>query len=86
MGIRLECMCLCECVCTHLCAQKNERLTHVFMRIFLVANFPDLALCGNFFVALNHVQSFIFLIFYGHYSFCLQIFVTQDETNQAKQE
>ena len=26
----------------HVCAQKNERLTHLFMIIFLLALFPDL--------------------------------------------
>ena len=41
------CLCVCECmsaacVCTHLCAQNNDILIHLFIRIFLVPHFPEL--------------------------------------------
>ena len=82
------CLCVCACVCTHLCAQKNDRLTHLFMRIFLLARLTDI----HFVVIFVALSSCAELFFYGNYSvFIFQysalppyIFVTHDETNQAK--
>ena len=51
----------------YVCAQKNERLTHLFMRIFLFVLFPDLHVVVKiFFIALSLCAEFYFLFFYGH--------------------
>ena len=44
-------------------AQKNERLTHLFMRIFLVVLFPDLHVVVLLFIALRSCVEFYFLFF-----------------------
>ena len=44
------------------CAQKNERLTHLFMRIFLLVFFPDFHVVVIFFlIALSSCAEFYFL-------------------------
>ena len=81
-------------VCLHVCAQKNERLTRLS---FSLAHFLDLHFVVISFVALSSCAEFYFL-YYVHYSFFKtifplppppppphpHIFVTHDETNQAK--
>ena len=49
-----------------MCAQKNERLTHLFMRIFLLVFFPDFHGVVIFFIALSLCAEVYFFIFYGH--------------------
>ena len=77
-------------VCAHVCAQKNERLTHLFMKIFLLVLFPDFhAVVIFFFIALSScAEFFLFLFFMGiKVAFLIpppHTFVTHDETNQAK--
>ena len=68
----------------HVCVQKNERLTHLFMRIFLLALFPDLhfvvIFCSSEFMCRD-----LFFI-WALYFFIPpppNTFVTHDETNQA---
>ena len=80
---------LLECTYVYVCAQKNERLTHLFMRIFLLVLFPDFHVVVLFFLLLRvHVQSFIFYFVMGiKVAFLIpppHTFVTHDETNQAK--
>ena len=72
-----------------MCAQKNERLTHLFMRIFLLVLFPDFHVVVIFFIALCSCAEFYFFIFLGGIKVAFLIppphtFVTHDETNQAK--
>ena len=50
----------------YVCVQKNERLTHLFMRIFLLVLFPDLHAVVIFFIALSSCAEFYLFIFYGH--------------------
>ena len=70
----------------YVCAQKNEGLTHLFMRIFLLVLFPDFHVVEIFFIALNSCAEFYF--FMGiKVAFLIpppHTFVTHDETNQAK--
>ena len=47
----------------YVCAQKNERLTHLFMRIFLLVLFPDFHVVVIFFIALSSCAEFYFFIF-----------------------
>ena len=47
----------------YVCAQRNERLTPLFMRIFLLVLFPDFHVVVIFFIALSPCAEFIF---YGH--------------------
>ena len=57
----------------------NERLTHLFMRIFLLVLFPDFHVMVIFFIAHFFMGIKVaFLIPPPH------TFVTHDETNQAK--
>ena len=44
----------------YVCAQKNERLTHLFMRIFLFSDFHVVVI---FFIALSSCAEFNFFIF-----------------------
>ena len=71
----------------YVCAQKNERLTHLFMRIFLLVLFPDFHVVVIFFIALGSCAEFYFLIFLWSLKLLIpppHTFVTHDETNQAK--
>ena len=81
----------------YVCAQKNERLTHLFMRIFLLVLFPDFHVVVNFFIALSSCAEFYFFIFFMGIKVAFLIppphtFVTHDETikqsatNQAMNE
>ena len=68
--------------------QKNERLTHLFMRIFLLVLFPDLHAVVIFFIALEFMCRVLFIYFLWALKFLVnspspQTFVTHDETNQA---
>ena len=68
------------------CAQKNERLTHLFMRIFLLVLFPDFHIVVKNFIALSSCAEFYFFIGIK-VAFLIpppHTFVTHDETNQAK--
>ena len=69
----------------HVCAQKNERLTNLFMRIFLLALFLDLhfvvIFCSSEFMC--RVLFFYMGIIVFFYSTSPHTFVTRDETNQA---
>ena len=47
----------------YVCAQKNERLTHFFMRIFLLVLFPDLHAVVIFF--LSSCAEFYLFMFMG---------------------
>ena len=47
----------------YVCAQKNERLTHLFMRIFLLVLFPDFHVVVIFFIALSSCAEFYLFIF-----------------------
>ena len=47
-----------------MCAQKNERLTHLFMRIFLLVLFPDFHVVVIFFMALSSCTEFYFFYFF----------------------
>ena len=72
----------------YVCAQKNERLTHLFMRIFLLVLFPDFHVVVILFIALSSCAEFYFLIFLGGIKVAFLIppphtLVTHDETNQA---
>ena len=70
----------------YVCAQKNERLTHLFMRIFLLVLFPDFHVVVIF-IALSSFScaEFYFFIFWEGIKVPLpHTFVTHDETNQAK--
>ena len=68
------------------CAQKNERLTHLFMRIFLLVLFPDFHVVVIFFYSSEFMCRVYF--FMGiKVAFLIpppHTFVTHDETNQAK--
>ena len=44
------------------CAQKNERLTHLFVRIFLLVLFPDFHVVVIFFIALSSCAEFYFFM------------------------
>ena len=77
-----------------MCAQKNERLTHLYMRIFLLVLFPDFHVVVFFFIALSSCAEFYFLIFLWalklHFLFLLPILlllmmrqIKQSATNQA---
>ena len=70
----------------YVCAQKNERLTRLFMRIFLLVLFPDFHVVVIFFISLSSCAEFYF--FMGiKVAFLIpppHTFVTHDETNQAK--
>ena len=58
---------MCASVYVYVCAQKNERLTHLFLRILLLVLFPDIYVVVIFFIALSSCAEFLFfLIFYGH--------------------
>ena len=50
----------------YVCAQKNERLTHLFMKIFLLVLFPDFHVVVIFFIALRSYAEFFCFVFYGH--------------------
>ena len=74
----------------YVCAQKNERLTHLFMRIFLLVFFPDFHVVLIFFIALSLCAEIYFLFFMGikvafliplPHTFVRQI--KQSATNQA---
>ena len=66
-----------------MCAQMNERLTHLFMRIFLLVLFHVVV---NFFIALSSCAEFYF--FMGiKVAFLIPpplTLVTHDEINQAE--
>ena len=47
----------------YVCAQKNERLTHLFMKIFLLVFFPDFHVVVIFFIALSLCAEVYFFIF-----------------------
>ena len=74
----------------YVCAQKNERLTHLFMRIFLLFLFPDFHIVVIFFIALSSCAEFYLFIYFFlgvKVAFLIpppQTFVTHNETNQAK--
>ena len=81
MCVVYVCLCVCACalvhVCLHVCVhnclcKKNDKLTHLFMRIFLVAHFPDLHYVVFYFLLGVPVQS---SIFHGHYSFFVFFFI-----------
>ena len=70
----------------HVCTQKNERLAHPFIRIFLLALFPDL----HFVVIFCSSEFMCRVSLYGHYSLFFSTspptahtFVTQDDTYHA---
>ena len=68
-----------------MCAQKNERLTHLFMRIFLLVLFPDFHVVVIFFYS----SEFMCRVYFMGIKVAFLIppphtFVTHDETNQAK--
>ena len=72
----------------YVCAQKNERLTHLFMRIPFgpFSRFPR---CGNFFYSSEFMCRVLFFYFFMGIKVAFLIppphaFVTHDETNQAK--
>ena len=75
----------------YVCAQKNERLTHLFMRIFLLVLFPDfhvVVIFKKIFIALSSCAESYFFIFLCALKVAFLIppphtFVTHDETNQA---
>ena len=74
----------------YVCAQKNERLTHLFMRIFLLVLFPDFHVVVIFFIAQSScfMCRVLILNFLGGIKVAFLIppphtFVTHDETNQA---
>ena len=78
----------------YVCAQKNERLTHLFMRIFLLVLFPDFHVVVIFFIGLCSCAEFYFFIFLWalklHFYFLLPILlllmmrqIKQSATNQA---
>ena len=71
-----------------MCAQKNERLTHLFMRIFLLVLFPDFHVVVIFYSSEFMCRVIIFYFFMGiKVAFLIpppHTFVTHDETNQAK--
>ena len=73
-------MCVCE--------QNNERLTHLFMRIFLLALFPDLhfvaIFCSSEFMCRGLFFIFLWALKLHLNSPSPHIFVTHDEKNQAK--
>ena len=73
----------------YVCAQKNERLTRLFMRIFLLVLFPDFHVVVIFFIALSSCAEFYFFYCFMGIKVAFLIppphtFVTHDETNQAK--
>ena len=71
------------------CAQKNEKLTHLFMRIFLLVLFPDFHVVVIFFYSSAFMCRVLFFYFFIGIKVAFLIppphtFVTHDETNQAK--
>ena len=72
----------------YVCTQKNERLTHLLMRIFLLVLFPDFHVVVFFFIALSSCAVLFFNFFMGiKVAFLIpppHTFVTHDETNQVK--
>ena len=72
----------------YVCALKNERLTHLFIRIFLLVLFPDFHVVVTFFIALSSCAEFYFFFLWAlKVAFLISpphTFVTHDETNQAK--
>ena len=48
----------------YVCAQKNERLTHLFMRIFLLVLFPDLHVVVIFFYSSEFMCRVLFFLFF----------------------
>ena len=76
----------------YVCAQKNERLTHLFMRIFLLVLFPDFHVVVNFFIALSSCAEFYFYFFIciflipPPHTFFVTRQIKQSATNQAMNE
>ena len=73
----------------YVCAQKNERLTHLFMRIFLLVLIPDFHIVVIFFYSSEFMCRVLFFNFFMGIKVAFLIppphsFVTHDETNQAK--
>ena len=70
----------------YVCAQKNERLTHLFMKIFLLVLFPDFHVVVKNFYSSEFMCRVLFYFFF----ICIFLippphtFVTHNETNQAK--
>ena len=72
----------------YVCAQKNEILTHLFMRIFLLVLFPDLHV-----VVIFYSSEFMCRVLFIYLLWALKFlvnspspphtFVTHDETNQS---
>ena len=70
----------------YVCAQKNERLTHLFMRIFLLVLFPDFHVVVTFFYSSEFMCRVLFYFLWAlkFLNSPPHTFVTHDETNQAK--
>ena len=73
----------------YVCAQKNERLTHLFMRIFLLVLFPDFHVVVIFFYSSEFMCRFLSFYFFMGIKVAFLIppphtSVTHNETNQAK--
>ena len=47
----------------YVCVQKNERLPHLFMRIFLLVLFPDLHVVVNYFYSSEFMCRVLFFYF-----------------------
>ena len=73
----------------YVCAQKNERLTHVFMRISFWSFFPDFHIVVIFFYSSEFMCRVLFFYFFIGIKVAFFIppphtLVTHDEKNQAK--
>ena len=73
----------------YVCAQKNERLTPLFMIIFLLVLFPDFHVVVSFFYSSEFMCRVLFFYFFMGIIVAFLIppphtLVTPDETNQAK--
>ena len=73
-----------------MCAQKNERLTHLFYENFPFGPFPRFPCCGIFFF---YSSEFMCRVLFFYFFMGIKVaflippphtFVTHDETNQAK--